>query len=66
MEIFLKYITVFKTKCEFSGVDFEADLSTMYAEIHRCMAVDFPEEFCPEIVQEPGKELKDINNKEYE
>ena len=47
-------------------MDFKADLSTMYAEIHSCMAVDFPEDFCPEIVQEPGKELKDMNCKEYE
>ena len=30
------------------------------------MVVDFPKEFCPEIVQEPGKELKDMNNEEYE
>ena len=61
VEIFLKYITEFKTKCLFNGVDFEADLFTMYAEIRRWMVVDFPEDFCPEIVQEPGKELKDMN-----
>ena len=47
-------------------MDFEADLSTMYAEMGRCMVVDFPEDFCPEIVQEPGKELKDMNSEEYE
>ena len=50
----------------FNGVDFDADLSTMYAEIRRCMAVDFPEDFCPEIVQEPGKELKNMNSEECE
>ena len=33
----------------------------MYAEIRRYMVVDFPEDFCPEIVQEPAKELKDMN-----
>ena len=66
MEILLKYITEFKTKCEFNGVDFEADLSTTYAEIRRCMAVGFPEDFCPEIVKESGKELKDMNSEEYE
>ena len=66
MEILLKYITEFKTKCEFNGVDFEADLSTMYAETRRCMAVGFPEDFCPEIVKEPGKELKDMNSEEHE
>ena len=46
----------FKTKCEFKGVGFEADLSTMYIEIHRYMAGDFPEDFGPETVQEPGKD----------
>ena len=33
VDIFLKYIAEFKTKCEFNGEDFEADLSTTYAEI---------------------------------
>ena len=47
-------------------MDFKADLSKMYAEIRRCMAVDFPEDFSPDIIQEPGKELKDMNSQEYE
>ena len=32
----------------------------MYTEIRQCMTVDFPEDFGPEIVQEPGKELQDM------
>ena len=47
--ILLNYIKPFKTKCEFNGVDFEADLSTMCAEIRGYMAVDFPEGFGPDI-----------------
>ena len=27
---------------------------------------DFPEDFGPEIVLEPGKELQDVNSEEYE
>ena len=50
------YIKEFKTKCEFKGVDVEADLSTMYTEICRCMVVDFPEDLGPKIVQEPEKD----------
>ena len=46
-------------------MDFEADLSAMYKEIRRYMAVDFPEDLGPEIVQEPGKELQDMNSEEY-
>ena len=57
MEILLKYIKEFKTKCEFNDVDLDVDLATTYTEIRQCMAVDFPEGFGPEIVQEPGKEL---------
>ena len=63
--ILLKCIKEFKTKCEFNSVDFDAELSTMYAEIPRCMAVDFAKDFGPDIVQEPGKELKDMNCAKY-
>lgn len=44
VEILQKYIKEFESKCEFYGVDFEADLSTMCSEIRRCMAADFPME----------------------
>ena len=64
--ILLKCIKEFKTECEFNSVDFEADLSTMYAEIRRCMAVSFPKDFGPDIVQEPGKEHMDMDCEEYE
>ena len=66
MEILLKYIKEFRTKCEFNGVEFEADLSKIHTEIRRCMAVDFPEDFGPEIIHAPGKELQDMNSEECE
>ena len=66
VEILLKCIKEFKSKCEFNGVDCEANLSTMFTKIHRCLAVDFSEDFGPQIVQERGKELQDMNSKEYE
>ena len=47
-------------------MDFEADLTTVCTEIWRCMAVDCAEDFGPENVQEPGKELQDMNSEEYE
>ena len=40
VEVLLKYIKEYKTKCEFNGVNFEADLSGMYTEVRRCLAVD--------------------------
>ena len=41
VELLLRYLKDFKTKCEFNGIDFEADLTSMYTEIRRCLAVDF-------------------------
>ena len=41
VELLLKYIKEYKSKCEFNGVNFEADLSSMYTEVRRCLAVDF-------------------------
>jgi len=57
IEILLKYIKEYKTKCEFNGVNFKADLSGMYTEVRWCSAVDFPHNFGPESCQERGKEL---------
>ena len=66
VDVLLKYIKEYKTKCEFNGVDFEADLSGMYTEVRRCLAVDFPHNFGPESCHDPGKELKDMDSEEYE
>lgn len=65
VELLLRYLKDFKTKCDFNGVDFEADLASMYTEIRRCLAVDFTEEFGPKAVTEPVKPLKEMNETEY-
>ena len=36
VELLLKYTKEYKTKCEFNGINFEADLATMYTEVRRC------------------------------
>ena len=66
VEILMMCIKELKTKCLINSIEFEADLCTMYAEIRRCMALDFPEDFGHDIVEEPGKELTDINSEDYE
>ena len=33
VELLLRYVKDFKTKCDFNGIDFEADLASMYTEI---------------------------------
>ena len=62
----LKYVKEFKTQCEYNATDFEADLASLYTEGHRCMAIDYPEDFDPERVSEPGKDIKDMDASEYE
>ena len=65
-EVLLKYVKEFKTQCEYKAIDFEADLASLYTEVRRCMAIDFPEGFGPESVSEPGKDIKDMDASEYE
>lgn len=66
VELVLRYIKDYKTKCDFSGIDFEADLASVYTEIRRCMAVDFPDDFGPEVLTEPTKSLKAMSEEEHE
>ena len=66
VEVLVKYIKEYKTKCEFNSVDFEADLSGMYTEVRQCLAVVFPHDCGPESCHDPGKELKDMDCEEYE
>ena len=61
VEVLLKYIKEYKTKCEFNGVDFEADLSGMYTEVRRCSAVDFTHDFGPESWDSPGDNPTHVN-----
>ena len=61
-----RYIKDYKTKCELNGIGFEADLASMCTEIRRCMAVDYPLEFGPEVLTEPTKSLKEMSEEEYE
>ena len=38
-ELLLRYLKDFQTKFDVNGIDFEADLASMYTVISRCMAV---------------------------
>ena len=66
IEVLLKYVKEFKTQCEYNAIDFEADLARLYSEMRRCMAIDYPEDFGPESTLEPGKNIKDMDVREYE
>ena len=53
VEALLKYTKQrmqLKTKCEFSGLDFEADLQSFYTEVRRCIAIDNSEDFGLQVV----------------
>ena len=39
VELVLKYLKEYKVTCDFSGKDFQQDVSAMYTEIRRCLAV---------------------------
>ena len=64
IEALLKYTKEYKTKCEFSGVDFEADLQSLYTELRRCMANENPEDFGP-VELTVITEVKDMETAEY-
>ena len=66
VELLLKYLKEYKVTCDFNGKDFEQDLSAMYTEIRRCLAVDFCDEFGPENPTEPEKPLKEMTSEEYQ
>ena len=38
----------------------------MYTEIRHCMAVDFPDNFGPEVATKAIRSLKEMNGEEYE
>ena len=42
-------------------MDFEADLSGVYTEVRRCLAVDFPHDFGPESYDSPEDNLTHVN-----
>lgn len=65
VEDLLKYINDYKTNCDFKGIDFEADLASLYAAVRKCMARHYPLDFGPEEVTLPEKELKNMNKEEY-
>ena len=66
VELLLKYLKEYKLTCDFNGKDFEQDLSAMYTEIHRCLAIDFCDEFGPESSTEPENPLKEMTSEEYQ
>ena len=65
MELLLRLIKEYKTKCEFNGIDFEADTQSMYTEIRRSMGKYFPEYFGLEAITEPDKDLRIMGSEEY-
>ena len=62
VEILLKYIKEFKTKSAWTSRPIYLQCIQKYADAWRWI---FLEDFCPEIVQEPGKELQDMNSEDY-
>jgi len=41
----LKFMQEYKSTCDFNGIDFEADLQSLYTDVRRCMASLYPDDF---------------------
>jgi hypothetical protein len=65
VEKLLRYVKEYKTQCEFNGIDFEADLQSLYTELRSCMAAEDPCEFGPQALSEQINP-RDMNKAEYE
>lgn len=65
IEDLLAYMKEYKSSCDFKGLDFEADLSSMYTQIRNSMARHYVDDFGPENVTESEVELKDMDKDTY-
>ena len=65
VEKLLIYVKEYKTQCEFNGIDFEADLQSLYTEVRSCMATEDPCEFGPQALSEQINP-RDMEKAEYE
>ena len=64
----LKFVREYKLTCDFQGIDFEADLQSLYTELRRCMASLYPDDFgTPSLITETETSIKlDRRKEEYE
>lgn len=66
IEAMLKFVREYKSSCDFKGIDFEADLQSLYTEVRRCMASLYPDAFGTPSLTETGTSIKDMDKDEYE
>ena len=62
----LKYLKEHKVKCDFNEKDSEQDLSVMYTEIRRCLAIGCSDEFGSKSTIQPENPLNEKNSEECE
>ena len=62
----LKYVQDYKSTCDFKGIDFKADLASMYTEVRTCMVRNYAFDFGPVRVSAPEKEIKVMGKEEYD
>lgn len=66
VEEMLKFLREYKSTCDFQGVDFEADLQSLYTEVRRCMASLYPDDFGTPSLTETETSIKDMDKEECE
>lgn len=65
VEEMLKFERECKSTCDFQGIDFEADLQSLYNEVRQCMANLYPDEFGMPSLTETETSIKDMSKEEY-
>ena len=63
---YLSLQKLYKTKCEFNGIDFQVDLQCMYTELRHNVAADFPKDFGVESLTESDMSIKYMDSDQYE
>ena len=58
-------IVEFKTLCDFNNVDFSSDLITMYNEVRKNLAKEFPEDFGVPSETKASKAIQEMTKEEY-
>ena len=66
VEEMLKFVREYKSTCDFQGIDFEADLQSLYTEVRQCLASLYPDDFGTPSLTETETNIKDMGKEEYE
>ena len=62
VEGMLKFVEEYKSTYDFQGIDFEADLQSLYTEVRPCMASLYPDDFGTPSLTETETSIKFLHH----